>query len=127
MAIIPRFLRRRSRVLLLDDDASIQKLVSTLLERAGLRVDVVKSGRQAIAAIGKVDYSALLLDLMMPHEGGMTVIQHLRQTQPELLQRVILLTATPDAVLKLFSKDVFAVVRKPFKPADLVAAVKRLS
>ena len=114
-------------MLVLDDDVSIQKLVATLLKREGLRVDVVDSGRKALEAIEKADYSAILLDLMMPHEGGMTVIRKLRESNPDLLKRVILLTGTPDAVIKTVSKDVFAVVKKPFEAGELVATVAKLS
>jgi CheY-like chemotaxis protein len=121
------FFSRKSRVLVLDDDVSMQKLVSMLLKREGLRVDVVDSGRKAIEAIDKNDYAAILLDLMMPHEGGMTVLTHLRGKSPELLQHVILVTAMPDSILKGIAKDVFAVVRKPFEASDLVATVARLA
>ncbi|HEX7421123.1 MAG TPA: response regulator, partial [Thermoanaerobaculia bacterium] len=118
---------RKPRVLVLDDDVSMQKLVSMLLKREGYRIDVVDSGRKAIESIDKNDYTAILLDLMMPHEGGMTVLTHLRQKSPEVLQRVILLTAMPDSILKGIAKDVFAVVRKPFEASDLVATVARLA
>lgn len=121
-------LKKKPRVLVLDDDVSMQKLVSMILKREGLRVDVVGSGRKAIEAInGSTEYAAILLDLMMPTEGGMTVIGHLRESKPELLQRIIVLTATPDAVLTGISKEVFAVVKKPFEASELVAAVKRLT
>ncbi len=46
--------------------------------------------------------------------------------KPELLDRVVLLTATPDAFVKTISKGVFAVVKKPFKTQDLVRALKPL-
>ncbi|GAC1439447.1 MAG: hypothetical protein NVSMB68_10970 [Thermoanaerobaculia bacterium] len=121
------FLTRKSRILVLDDDVSMQKLVATLLKRQGHRVDVVDSGSKAIEAIGRIEYTAILLDLMMPHEGGMTVISHLRDKSPGVLQRVILLTATPDAVIRGISKEVFAVVKKPFEAEELVAAVSRLT
>ena len=116
--------KRKPRVLVLDDDVSMQKLVSVLLRRDGFSVEVVGSGRAAIAAVEKGSYAALLLDLMMPHEGGMTVLKHLRDNNPEMLQRVILLTATPDSVLKTIAGDVFAVVKKPFEGEDLVATVR---
>jgi CheY-like chemotaxis protein len=115
------------RILLLDDDASMQRLVSTLLRREGFRVTVVGKGLDAIEALKRTKFQAILLDLMMPHEGGMTVIRHLRETNAAMLQRVIILTATPAAVLKSVEKDVFAVVRKPFDPPELVDAVKRLT
>lgn len=119
-----QFLRRKLRVLLLDDDRSIQKLVATLLRRDGLRVDVVDHGNRAIEAIDGKRYDAILLDLMMPHEGGMTVIRHLREHDPSVLQRVILLTATPESVLKAISRDVAGVIRKPFQPEELVSTVR---
>jgi CheY-like chemotaxis protein len=122
------FLARKTRVLVLDDDVAMQKLVALILKREGLRVDVVGSGRKAIKEIEENEYAVILLDLMMPHEGGVTVLQYLREYKPALLERVILLTATPDGgVLKSISRDVFAVVKKPFEASDLVAAVARLT
>ncbi len=120
-------MKKKSRVLVLDDDVAMQKLVAALLKREGHRVDVVGSGSQAIKALEKDTYSVVLLDLMMPHEGGMTVIKHLRETKPAMLQKVILLTATPDAVTKSFAKDVYAIVRKPFEASDLIDAVRKLT
>ncbi|HET7707815.1 MAG TPA: response regulator [Thermoanaerobaculia bacterium] len=115
--------RRKSRVLVLDDDVSMQKLVSMLLKREGLKVDVVDHGNQAVEAVDRTRYDVILLDLMMPHEGGMTVISHLKEKNPDLLKRVILLTATPKAVLKGIARDVAGVVRKPFKHEELVETV----
>jgi CheY-like chemotaxis protein len=120
-------LRKLKRVLLLDDDAAMQRLVSTLLKRAGFRVVAVDRGSLAIEALKKGVYDAILLDLMMPTEGGVTVVKHLRKENPAILARVLLLTATPDSVLKSLEGDVAGVVRKPFTREELVGAVKRVS
>ena len=118
---------KKKRVLVLDDDPAVQRLVRLLLERAGFRVDVVSKGNAAIDAIQRQSYDALLLDLMMPTEGGMTVLKHLRGHKPELLKRAILLTSTPDSVLKTIAGDVSAVVKKPFVADELIAAVERVA
>jgi CheY-like chemotaxis protein len=118
------FLRKKARVLLLDDDVSMQKLVATLLRRQGLRVDVVDHGNDAVKAVANTTYDVILLDLMMPHEGGMTVINHLKEENPDLLKRVIILSATPKPVLKGIAKDIAGVVRKPFEHEELIAAVR---
>jgi DNA-binding response OmpR family regulator len=115
----------KGRVLLLDDDASMQRLVQTLLKRAGFRVDIVSKGLDAIAKIRSTRYDALLLDLMMPHEGGMTVISHLREADAAALQRVILLTATPERVIRDLTAEVFGTVRKPFEQEELIDTVTR--
>jgi CheY-like chemotaxis protein len=121
-------LRKAKRVLLLDDDKAIHRLVSTLLRRAGFRVDVVDRGSKAIEALsGKNPYAVILLDLMMPTEGGVTVVRHLREKNPALLERVLLLTSTPESVLKNIERDIAGVVRKPFTRDELIDAVKRVA
>ena len=121
-----KMLKRGARLLVLDDDPSMQKLVGTLLRRAGYRADVVSAGKQAIEKIAQNDYAALLLDLMAPTEGGLTVIKHLRETRPELLKRVVLVTASPDSVLRGIDKDVAAIVRKPFEASELIETISRV-
>ena len=119
-------LKRKPRVLLLDDDPSMQRLVASLLKHEGYRVDVFLSGRDALRSIEVIDYDVLLLDLMMPHEGGMTVIRELRQRKPELLSRALVLSASSQSVIGSVSDEVAGVVKKPFQPPDLIGAVKRI-
>ena len=120
-----RLLKTKARVLVLDDDTSLQKLVSTLLRREGHRVDVVSSGSQALEHIARNRYDALLLDVMTPTDGGFTVIKHLRQSDPPMLKRVVLLTASPDSVLRGVEKDIFGIVHKPFEAANLIETIAR--
>jgi two-component system response regulator AtoC len=122
-----RFLRRsKPQLLVLDDDTSMQKLVAALLRREGYGVDVVSSGSQAIEKIGKREYGALLLDVMTPTDGGFTVIKHLKQSNPSLLGRVVLLTASPETVLRSVAPDIFGVVHKPFEAAQLIETIARV-
>ena len=104
----------------------MQRLVATLLRRAGHRVDVVSDATQAIERIGRYNYDALLLDIMTPTEGGLTVLRHLRAAKPELMKRVLLVTASPDSILKGVSGEVFGVVRKPFEAAELTDAIRKV-
>jgi CheY-like chemotaxis protein len=122
-----RFLKKKIRVLLLDDDPSMQRLVSTILKRAGCRVDVFLTGRDALGAIANEQYDVLLLDLMMPHEGGMTVIRHLRDKKPEMLRRAVVLTASSESVIGSVSDGVAAIVLKPFKAEQLIDTVRSVS
>lgn len=120
------FLARRPRLLLLDDDPSMQRLVTAVLKKKGYRIDVVSAGDQAIEKVKAAAYDALLLDVMTPTEGGLTVIYHLRKVKPDMLKRVILITASPQSVLHAVEGEVFDIIRKPFEPATLVSTVARL-
>jgi DNA-binding NtrC family response regulator len=120
------FAAKKGRLLLLDDDPSMQRLMSTLLRRAGYRVDIVSQASDAMREIAKNDYDGLLLDIMTPTEGGMTVIRDLKEVQPELLQRILLVTGSPDFVLRSVIGDVHGVLRKPFDATSLLEAVAKL-
>jgi DNA-binding response OmpR family regulator len=120
------FLKRKARLLLLDDDPAMQRLIAAVLRRAGYRVDVVSAGAQAIEKIDRTEYAALLLDLMTPTEGGLTVMKHLKEHNAEMLRRVILVTASPESILKAAARDAAAVVQKPFAPEELLATVERV-
>lgn len=120
-------LHRKTRLLVLDDDPSMQRLIAALLRGHGYRVDVVSDGAQAIEKIGRIQYAALLLDLMTPTEGGMTVIRHLKQADPKMLQRVVLVTASPDTLLKSIEGEVAAIVHKPFEKSTLLDTVGRVA
>jgi len=119
-------LKRKPRVLLLDDDPSMQRLVAALLKSEGYRVDVFLTGRDALRSIEAREYDVLLLDLMMPHEGGMTVIRELREKKPELLERALVLSASPQSVIGVVKDEVAGVVRKPFEAPELIGAVQRV-
>ncbi len=105
----------------------MQRLVAKILKDEGYRVDVFLTGREAIAAAARDEYHVLLLDLMMPHEGGMTVIRHLRENNPLLLTRAVLFTGTSAAVIESMAADVRMVLQKPFEPAQLIQIVLDVS
>ena len=119
--------RRKRRVLLLDDDPSMQRLVTKILKRAGFRVDVFLTGRDAMKAMEGKPYDVLLLDLMMPHEGGITVIRHLQSKAPHMLRNAIVLTGSSESVIDTIKNQVAAVVQKPFEASHLVDVVRRIA
>jgi DNA-binding response OmpR family regulator len=122
-----RLLSRKRTVLLLDDDPTMVRLVKSILTREGFRVSSFLTGRQALDAIRKDDYDALLLDLMMPHEGGITVVRELREHNPDVLRRVLLFTASPESLVATIEGDVAGVVPKPFAAEDLIRAVRAIA
>jgi CheY-like chemotaxis protein len=121
-----RWRLRRKPILLLDDDTSMQRLVVKLLRPLRRPVEIFGTGRDALEEIAADNsrYDALLLDLMMPHEGGLTVLRHLRDKNPLLLKKVILLTGSGSAITDPWAPLVFAVVHKPFDGSALVTTVK---
>ena len=114
------------RVLVLEDDTTMQKLVAMLLRPLHTRVDIVGNGRDAVRkiTIERKRYDALLVDLMMPHDGGLTLLRNLQKHEAGLLRRVILMTGSGHSITDPWSHLVFAVVHKPFDGSALVNTVR---
>ena len=114
------------RVLVLEDDTMMQKLVAKLLRPLRIRVDMFGNGRDVVRKIATDGgrYDALLLDLMMPHEGGLTVLRDLREHHPSLLRRVILMTGSGATITEPWAPLVFAIVHKPFAGSVLLTTVR---
>lgn len=79
------------RILLTEDDVQLSDLVSKGLYRAGWSVDTVSSADETESALRTVPYRALLLDLGLPDEDGMALLQRVRQQDRQL--PILILTA----------------------------------
>ncbi len=66
-------------VLIAEDDAFLGETIRMGLEEHALRVEWVRDGEEAIAAVDKEQPALLLLDLLMPKKDGLAVLQHIKQ------------------------------------------------
>ncbi|MEW8397625.1 MAG: sigma 54-interacting transcriptional regulator, partial [Candidatus Thiodiazotropha sp.] len=115
----------RNRILLVDDDPDLLKLLSIRLTSAGYHVESASSAEQALANIALARPRVVITDLRMPGMDGMALFQHLHNEDPTL--PVILLTAhgtIPDAV-QATKCGVFAYLTKPYDPKALLQLVER--
>ncbi|HFD79534.1 MAG TPA: response regulator [Gammaproteobacteria bacterium] len=115
----------RYRVLVVDDDPALLRLLSMRLSAAGYEVNAVESGEKAIAQIPTFQPHLVITDLRMDGMDGMTLFDMIHQRSPAL--PVIILTAhgsIPDAV-DATSRGVFGYLTKPFDSKDLLEQVTR--
>jgi two-component system OmpR family response regulator len=114
--------------LLVDDDPQIRELLADYLPRFGLRLRSVADGRGLRQALAEGPVHALLLDLMLPGEDGLSLCRWLRQQPDWHALPVLMLTAQGDPAsrvtgLALGADDYLA---KPFEPRELVARLQAL-
>jgi two-component system, sensor histidine kinase and response regulator len=120
--------RRAGRILLADDNDVNQLLVVRLLERAGYRIDVVRNGVEALAALAQNAYDLLLLDCLMPCMDGYETARRIRAAEPPGRRMpIIALTANafPEDRQKCIVSGMDGYVPKPIIRDDLLAAVAR--
>ena len=115
----------RYRVLVVDDDPALLRLLSMRLSAVGYEVAAVESGEKAIAQIPTFQPHLVITDLRMDGMDGMALFDQIHQRTPAL--PVIILTAhgsIPDAV-DATSRGVFGYLTKPFDSKDLLEQVTR--
>jgi len=112
-----------SRVLVVDDDPGIVKLVRTYLEQVGFEVAVAYDGKKAMQIARNDRPDLVILDLMLPEMDGWDVCRALRK---ESDVPIIMLTARVEESDKLIGLELGAddYVTKPFSPRELVARVR---
>ena len=114
---------QQKRVLLVDDEVSIQRSLSSLLRSRGYAVDIAPSGESALKAISNRPPDVVLLDLGLPLLDGGEVCRRVRNVSPV---PIIILTARNNETEKVSLLDVGAddYVTKPFSPAELLARIR---
>jgi DNA-binding response OmpR family regulator len=112
-------------ILIVDDEASVVEVVGLYLQREGFRVRSARNGTEALVALQAERPALVILDVMLPHIDGLTLIRRMRQT-PALDVPVIMLTARTQESDRISGLDLGAddYVTKPFSPAELVSRVK---
>ena len=111
------------RILVVDDDPLILRLVRTNLDRAGYRVLTAVDGQQALDTAASELPDLVILDLMLPKMDGYEVCRRIREFS---LVPVVMLTARGEQVDKLrgFEMGADDYLTKPFAPAELLARVQ---
>jgi DNA-binding response OmpR family regulator len=114
-----------STILLVDDEDSVQKLLSYPLERDGFRVVAAKDGEEALAKFSSEPVDLVVLDLMLPKLDGLEVCKRLRaqSTVP-----IIMLTARDDELDKVLGLELGAddYITKPFSIREFRSRVRAL-
>jgi len=116
------------KILAVDDEKHIVRLVQVNLERAGYTVVTANDGKEALQKVSEEHPDLVVLDVMMPYMDGFEVLQNLRRNPSTRDIPVIMLTAkAQDAdVFKGWQSGVDCYLTKPFNPMELLSFVKRI-
>jgi two-component system, OmpR family, alkaline phosphatase synthesis response regulator PhoP len=116
------------KILAVDDEKHIVRLVQVNLERQGYEVVTANDGKEALKKVEEERPDLVVLDVMMPYMDGFEVLQNLRRNSATRDIPVIMLTAkAQDAdVFKGWQSGVGCYLTKPFNPMELISFVKRI-
>jgi two-component system alkaline phosphatase synthesis response regulator PhoP/two-component system response regulator VicR len=116
------------RILVVEDDGAVARLIQVNLERAGYEVELAGNGRGALTAVAQRRPDAVVLDVVMPVLDGFEVLRRLKADPDTSDIPVMLLTgkSDEDSIFQAWSEGVECYLTKPFDPDDLVLFMERM-
>lgn len=110
----------RKSILIVDDDASIRRLLEVLLQKQSFETEEACNGLEAMERIRERRYDAIVLDLMMGPGSGFDVLDQLKNLRPDDRCVVVLSASSERTIRDSDGPNVFARIRKPFDMTQLI-------
>lgn len=114
-----------NRILIVDDDPKLQRLLKEYLENNGFQVISLMDGSQVLKTIGNKSPDLVILDIMLPGKDGLEILKEIRREHPI---PVILLTAKGEDTDRIVGLELGGddYLPKPFNPRELLARMKAI-
>jgi DNA-binding NtrC family response regulator len=120
-------MNKKTRILVLDDEAIVGERLKASLERAGFAVDAFASSHEAIESLREEHYDILVTDLKMSGPDGMEVLREARQSNPGIKAVVITGFATSETAREAMQSGAVSFIAKPFKISELKSLLSELA
>lgn len=117
------------RILVIDDETSILKLLETTLRTAGYEPILANNGEEGLRLAEEERPNLILLDVRMPKLSGWEVLRRLRQEEETKEIPVILLTALPPSRSNLTTSHILEAdgyIAKPFDPQEVISVINEV-
>ena len=114
----------KKKILLVDDDTAIRKILLRLLSEEGYSVLPAANGVEALEFASIAKFDLVLLDLNMPQKGGWETFEQLTADDP--LLPIIVITARPNQLFPALASGVGALLEKPLDFARLLETIRNL-
>lgn len=128
-AVSQRISDNESLVLIVEDNTTNQILAQSYLERFGIRSHIAANGQEALDAIERTDYDAILMDCRMPVMDGFQATDEIRKREANLRRRTPIIAMTAHAMEgdreRCLSSGMDDYLSKPFEPDDLKTALSK--
>ncbi len=113
----------RARILIVDDDESIRKVVATILQEKGYAVDTAETGKEAISKSNKKFYNLALIDMRLPDMEGTQLLMSMRETTPRMVK--IIMTGYPSLqnAMEAVNKNADAYLLKPVNMDKVLSTI----
>jgi DNA-binding response OmpR family regulator len=111
------------RILIVDDDPAMHVLLNAMLQARPYAIDSAYSGDEALSLLSKASYDLVLTDIYMPGMDGLSLLNRIREVQPETTVIIMTAQTTPATIIHSISNAAYGYLSKPFTKEALVDLV----
>lgn len=116
---------KKGNILVVDDEEIMRDVLEAILSGAGYRVELAKTGEEALKLYEEKPFDVVLMDVSMPGIGGLTALEELIKLDAEAVVLMITAYATFDTAISAWEKGAVGVIRKPFQNEQILALVAK--
>jgi len=113
-----------ARILIVDDDENIRKVLTTILEEEGYIVEVAETAKKAIEKTKKKAYNLALIDIRLPDMEGIELLTRMRDTTPKMRKIIITGYPTLQNAVEAVNRGADAYILKPFDMEKVLKIIK---
>lgn len=113
----------QERILVVDDDDSIRKVLASILEEKGYMVDTAQNGKEAIEKTQSEFYNLALVDIRLPDMDGTEVLASIKETTPPMVKIIVTGYPSLQNAIDAVNKGADAYVLKPFKVDNILEII----
>ncbi len=112
------------RILIVDDDENIRKVLQTILEDEGYTVDTAETGQGALQKTEKSFYNLALIDVRLPDIEGIELLTRFRENKPKMRKIIVTGYPTLQNAVSAVNKGADAYIMKPFDVDKILLTIK---
>ncbi len=116
---------KKGSVLICDDEEIMRDVLETILTAAGYKVELAKTGEEALEMYSQKPSEVVLMDVSMPGMGGLTALEEMLKIDSDAVIIMITAYATFDTAISAWEKGAHGVIRKPFQNDQILAFVSK--
>jgi DNA-binding NtrC family response regulator len=113
-----------TRILIVDDDENIRKVLTTILEEEGYRIDSAETAKKAIEKTKKNFYNLALIDIRLPDMEGIELLTKMKETTPKMRKVIITGYPTLQNAIEAVNRGADAYIVKPFDMDKVLATIR---
>ena len=114
----------QNRILVVDDDENILKVVAAILKDKGYTVETASSGNEAIKKTQKAHYDLMLIDIRLPDMEGTELLTKVKETTPKIRKVIVTGYPTLHNAVTAVNKGADAYIMKPFEVEKMLDTIK---